>query len=120
MISRIHTTGSAEYQPKQLDQLFSLTIDLNDNNSSSVVYILAISDIFQISVLLELINLLTRHIVCLVKGIPLAQRVQVPAHLVRLEQWQMKRGPNVVITISWKISKTYITLLIDRMYLKAD
>ena len=84
----------------------------NNNNSFSVVYNLA-SIIFQICVLLELTYRLTRHIVCLVKVIPLAQRVQVPAHLVRLEQWQLKKKLNVVITTSFKISTTYFKLLID-------
>ena len=109
---------------KYLHQLptlhYTLMITLKNNNSFSVVYILAISDIFQICVLLELTHLLTRHIVCLVKVIPLVLRVQVHAHLVRLEQWQTKIGQNVVITISCKYSKTYFTLLIDRMYLNPN
>ena len=58
--------------------------------------------------------MLTKRIVSLVKGIPLALKVQVPAHLVRREQWQTKRRLNVVISIPYKISLiTYFTLLID-------
>ena len=87
-----------KYLHKQLRQLCSLTISFNNNNSFSVVYILAIGEIFQISVMLVVVFQITRHIVCLVKVIPLALRVQVPAHLVRLEHWQTKRGLNVVIT----------------------
>ena len=86
-----------KYQYKQLRQLCSLTINFNNNNSFLVVYGLAISDIFQISVMLEVVYQKTRHIVCLVKVIPLDLRVQVPAHLVRLEQRQMKRELNVII-----------------------
>ena len=111
MISRILTTGT-DHQWNTCTSYSHYSIHsqllFNNNNSFSVVYILAISDIFQISVLLELINLLTWHIVCLVKVIPLDLRVQVPAHLVRVEQWQMKRGLNVVIWTSLKISKTSI------------
>ena len=96
--------SSVKYQYKLLTQLCSLTISFNNNNSFSVVYILAISDIFQICVLLDLTYQLTGHIVCPVKVIPLALRVQVPAHLVRLEQWRTKRGLNVVITTWFNIS----------------
>ena len=97
-----------KYQHKLLRQLCSLTISFNNNNSFSAVYSLAISDIFQISVMLEVVYQKTRHIVCLVKVIPLALRVQVPAHLVRLEQRQSKKELNVVITTWFNIS-TYNT-----------
>ena len=73
------------------------------------IYILA-SVIFQICVLLERTYLLTRRFVCLVKVIPLALRVQVPAHLVRLEQRQIRRGLNVVI-LTW-----FNVLIIDYAY----
>ena len=57
--------------------------------------------------------MLTKRIVSLVKGIPLALKVQVPAPLVRREQWLTNRRLNVVISIPCKISLTYLTLLID-------
>jgi hypothetical protein len=55
---------------------------------------------FQICVLLELTNLLTRHFVNFVRVTPLDLRVQVPVHLVQLEQSQMNIELNVVYSSS--------------------
>ena len=113
MISRMLITG-ADHQWNYRTSYFHYSLHsqllFKNNNSFSNLSSLQscnYSDIFQSCVLLELTYLLTRHIVCLVKVIPLAQRVQVPAHLVRLEQWQMRRRLNVVILNSFKISTTY-------------
>jgi hypothetical protein len=57
---------------------------------------------FQISVLLELTNQLTRHFVSFVRGTPLVLRVQVPVHLVQLEQSQLDIKLNVVCVIEEK------------------
>jgi hypothetical protein len=57
---------------------------------------------FQICVLLELTNLLTRHFVNSVWGTPLVLKVQVPVHLVQLEELQMNIELNVVCVIEKK------------------
>jgi hypothetical protein len=57
---------------------------------------------FQICVLLDITDLLTRHFVNIVRGTPLVLRVQVPVHLVQLEQLQLIMELNVVCVIEEK------------------
>ena len=63
------------------------------------VKIIRVTSLFQISVLLERIYLMTKKFACLVKKIHSVLKEQGLAHLVRLEQLQWQRKLDVVVCL---------------------